>query len=977
MQNREKPSELLNGLNPEQARAVEHLFGPQLIVAGAGTGKTTVITRRIAWLLEQRLAQPTEILALTFTEKAAAEMEERIDRLLPYGMLDVWISTFHAFGQRLLERHALDIGLPVDFKVLTETDAWLLLRRNFEKLELDYYRPLGSPVRFLHALIRHFSRAKDELVTPADYEDYAKSLQLDSDRERGGAAGEAGQEAKRAAEVARSFAVYQKLLVDHGSLDFGDLINYALELFRRRPAILARYRKQFKYIMVDEFQDTNYAQYQLLKLLAGSESNLTVVGDDDQSIYKFRGASVSNILKFKEDHPKAAQVSLVKNYRGRQNLLDLAYDFIQANNPERLEVKLKIDKRLEAQVPGAGVMSLIKYRDYHQEADAVVKRIVEIQKRTACAWSDFAVLLRANDSAEEFTQALARAGIPAIQLSRKGLYRKPAVLDVLAYFRLLDNYHESSAMFRVLSLPLFQFSHDDLARLTSSAHRKAYSIYEALKHPELTRELTSSGQESAGKLLSTIDKHTTLARERSVSELYVTVVHDLGLDKLAAGQSNEAGLSYLDQFYRKVQDFVSAEGASRLRDFMEVVEMEISSGEQGSLDFDPDAGPDAVNIVTVHSAKGLEYRFVFLPGLIDKRFPAIAHGEPIELPGKLVRDILPEGDFHLAEERRLFYVALTRAKEGLFFSYATDYGGASERKPSVFLKELGSALKPEDGAAGKSVPTQPLPQKSGPPKYALPKTHSFTSVAAFKRCALEYKYIYLLKLPRPGSAPLSFGQTIHRTLENYLKFYQQTAGKEQGELFGAKKNSGGAQTLPPLSKLEEFYREAWVDDWFPDKISKETYRKRGMELLQMVHQRFVADPPRPKYLEQNFKLGLSDYVFTGKIDRADNCAAGLRIIDYKTGKHHENLEKADREQLLIYQCAAQEFLKEPVASLEYWYFNDKVEIVKFLGTDKEVEAVKADLVDTMDRIAEAVARDSFAEIHTRQARHTCEFEDLA
>jgi DNA helicase-2/ATP-dependent DNA helicase PcrA len=674
-----------------------------LIVAGAGTGKTTVITRRIAWILEQRLAQPNEILALTFTEKAAAEMEERIDRLLPYGMLDVWISTFHAFGQRLLERHALDIGLPVDFKLLTETGAWLMLRRNFDKLKLDYYRPLGSPFRFIRALIKHFSRAKDELVTPNDYEDYAKSLRLDNDREHND---ETAQEAQRVSEVARAYAIYQQLLVDNGSLDFGDLINYTYELLRRRPAVLARYRKQFKYIMVDEFQDTNYAQYQLLKLLAGPTSNLTVVGDDDQSIYKFRGASVSNILKFKEDYPHATQVTLIRNYRGRQNLLDLAYNFIQANNPERLEVKLKIDKRLLAQAPGLGVINLTKYRDYHQEAEAIADRIVKIQKQTGCAWSDFAVLLRANDSAEEFSQALERIGVPVIQLSRKGLYRKPPVLDVLAYFRLLDNYHESSAIFRVLSLPVFQFTHDDLAYLTLTANQKTCSIYEVLKAPETQHKLSASGAESAIKLLRFIEKHTAMARNRSVSELYVTVVYDLNLDKLA--DKRGAGLNYLDQFYRKIQDFVSTAHDFRLRDFMEAVDMEIASGEQGSLDFDPDIGPDAVSIVTVHSAKGLEYRFVFLPGLIDKRFPAVARGEPIELPEKLVRDILPQGDFHLAEERRLFYVALTRAKEGLFLSYASDYGGLSERKPSVFLKELGDSLRTEEVLFRKREPVQTI-----------------------------------------------------------------------------------------------------------------------------------------------------------------------------------------------------------------------------------------------------------------------------
>jgi len=972
-----KSSELLNGLNQEQAAAVTHTEGPLLIVAGAGTGKTTVITRRIAWLIEQRLAKPGEILALTFTEKAAGEMEERIDRLLPYGYLDVWISTFHAFGQRLLERHALDIGLPVNFKLLSATGSWLLLRRNLEKLELDYYRPLGSPARFLHALLRHFSRAKDELVTPEEYFQYAKNLQLDHDQERKSQFSEEASEAARVFEAAKAYSVYQKLLLENGSLDFGDLINYTLRLFKKRPAILDRYQRQFKYILVDEFQDTNYAQFELVGLLARPKNALTVVGDDDQSIYKFRGASVSNILKFKETYPGAKQVALTKNYRSRQNLLDLAYKFIQSNNPERLEVKLKIDKRLRAERPGQAAVEFNKYQDFHHEAKGVAEKILALKtKNPSISWSDFAVLLRANDSAEIFTESLERAGVPVTQLSRRGLYRKPVISSVLAYFRLLDNYHESRALFRVMNLPLFAFSHDDLAALTAYTARKAVSVYEALKSPEALKNLQTSGKESAARLLALIEKHAGFAREHAVSEVYVKVVEDL---KLAQGGKTESAAildsSYLDQFYRKLQDFCATENSRSLKDFMEVLELELSSGEQGSLELDTDIGPDTVKIITVHSAKGLEFGHVFLPGLVDKRFPAINRGEPIELPEPLVRDILPEGDVHIQEERRLFYVAMTRARDGLYFSYAADYGGASERKPSVFLKELD-----QKSALNSPPPLSPmpsLPREAREVKLTLPKTHSFTSVSTFKKCALEYKYTYLLKIPRPGSAAMSFGQTVHRTLENYLKFYQQAREQAQGDLFSPGSRKQKFFQLPPLAKLEDFYREAWVDDWFLDKIQKEEYKKRGLRVLAGIFEHFKTDAPQPKYLEQKFKLGLGEYAFTGKIDRADETGGGLRVIDYKTGTARQKLEKVDKEQLFIYQLAAGEFLREKVVKLEYWYFNDKVEILESLGTPADLENVKSELIGILDQIAEAVRQDSFSQIHQKQSkRHNCEFEDF-
>jgi DNA helicase-2/ATP-dependent DNA helicase PcrA len=352
-------SSLLKNLNNEQLAAVKYTDGPLLIVAGAGTGKTTVITRRIAHLIEQNLAKPEEILALTFTDKAATEMQERVDLLLPIGYVDTWISTFHSFCERILKNHALDIGLPNDFELLDGTKQWMLVHKNFEKFDLDYYRPLGNPSKFISALLSHFSKCKDEVITPEEYLKHAEELTLFSDspqplpnpplKKGGGDAvasssspfeerpGEVPKidliEISRLQEVANAYHVYQKLLLDNSCLDFGDLINYTLELFKKRPNILKYYQNRFKYIMVDEFQDTNFAQYQLVKMLAGENQNIAVVGDDDQSIYKFRGASFSNILKFKDNFPKLKEITLVENYRSTKNILDLSYKFIQQNNP--------------------------------------------------------------------------------------------------------------------------------------------------------------------------------------------------------------------------------------------------------------------------------------------------------------------------------------------------------------------------------------------------------------------------------------------------------------------------------------------------------------------------------------------------------------------------------------------------------------------------------------------------------------------
>jgi len=329
-------------LNNEQKKAVEHTGSPLLIIAGAGTGKTTVITQKIGWLIERGLAKSDEILALTFTEKAAGEMAERADMLLPYGYFDLWIMTFHGFCEKVLQQHGLDIGLPTNFKLLNEFGQWALIKKNLEKFDLDYYRPLGNQTKFISALLQHFSRAKDEDISPADYLKYAEGLQENMDTMLSGKE-IAEQEIARINEVANAYHVYQQLLLDNSALDFGDLINYTLRLFRERPAILAKFQKQFKYVLVDEFQDTNWNQYKLIKMLKPTGDNLTAVCDDDQSVYRFRGASMSNVLQFRKDYPNSESVVLKENYRNAQNILDLTYDFIQLNNPNRLEHQFKND----------------------------------------------------------------------------------------------------------------------------------------------------------------------------------------------------------------------------------------------------------------------------------------------------------------------------------------------------------------------------------------------------------------------------------------------------------------------------------------------------------------------------------------------------------------------------------------------------------------------------------------------------------
>lgn len=951
--------EILKDLNKEQKQAATHDKGPLLIVAGAGTGKTTVITRRIAWLINQKKAEPDEILALTFTDKSAGEMEERVDKLMPYGYVDLWISTFHSFAERVLKQHALDIGLSNDFKLLNTTEQWLLVRENLEKFNLDYYKPLGNPTKFIHALLTHFSRAKDELIFPEDYLEYAEEMQLNRDSE------DQAEEKNRLLEVANAYHVYQQILLNNNALDFGDLVNYTLQLFKKRPNILEKIRQQFKYIMVDEFQDTNWAQYELIKIIAAPNNNLTVVGDDDQSIYKFRGASISNILQFKKDYPKSEKIVLTSNYRSAQEILDLSYNFIKLNNPNRLEEAENINKELKSQLESRGEIKHIHKENLSQEVEAVGEKIMEIKKKDKEAvWSDFAILVRANSNALPFSSYFKKGGTPYQFLALRGLYNKPIVLDIINYFKLLDNYHESTALYRILTLPFLDISQEDIAKLVYESKRNTWSLYEALKKIDTIKDITDPAREKIKNFLNQINKHAMLAREKNTSEVLMHFLKDSGylgyLNKQNISPEKESlnreKLNHLQQFYKKITDFENSYSNPTLNEFMSLLNLELESGEEGSLAFDVDAGPDMVKIMTMHAAKGLEFKYVFIPNLVDRRFPTTERRDPIILPDDLIKETLPEGDIHLQEERRLMYVAMTRAKQGLYLTSASDYGGARKKKISRFLMELGFEILEDNNNSGKKedvarrMELEKKSQSQKEKKFVLPKKFSFTQLAGFSKCPLQYKFSHILKIPVFGKPTFSFGKTMHNTLQKFFEIYIEKSEAKQSNIFG--ENIKNKNNLPSPDKLLKIFEENWIDEWYRSFNQKEEYRKKGINSLKEFYNQIKNNPPQVMYVEKGFNIKIGKYTLKGRIDRVDRVEGGIEIIDYKTGKSKNKLSLEDKKQLLIYQIAAEEVLGEKPQKLTYHYLDDNKQL-SFLGKDKEIDKIKQEVLEQINKISQS------------------------
>ncbi len=972
------PIDLLK-LNKEQKEAVLHDKGPLLIVAGAGTGKTTVITQRIVNLIEKKLVTPEEILAVTFTEKAASEMEERVDKLLEIGYVDLWISTFHSFCERMLRENALDIGLPPDFKILDNTSGWLLSRQNLDKFDLNYYKALGNPTKFIQALISHFSHCKDQEVYPENYLEYAEGLKTRDD-------GPEDAETERIKEVAEAYHVYQQILLENSALDFGDLINYCLKLFKKRPLILKKYREKFKYILVDEFQDTNWSQYELIKLLAVPNNNLCVCADDDQAIYRWRGASFSNIVQFSKDFPKAKQISLIKNYRSSQNILDQSYAFIKQNNPDRLEFQTKVNKKLVADDKEKGIIEHMHAKNLDQEVGNTLKKILEILKKNKEAvYNDFAILVRANDSAIPFTRALERAGIPYQFLASRGLYSKPVILDIISYFKLLDNYHEGTAVYRILSLAVLGIADTDVAIITQYCRKKTKSLFDALQELALIPGVSAKTQEKVAFILSLVKKHSQMAREKSVSEILVAFLEDSGYLKHLIDKNEIEKIDLLSQFYKKVKSFEETAIEPTLKNFMEEMNLELESGEEGKLEFDPEAGPDMIKVMTIHGAKGLEFKYVFLVNMVDKRFPTIERKDPIELPDDLIKDIKPKGDVHLQEERRLCYVAMTRAKKGLYFTSADDYGGQRKKKLSRFLTEMGYKENfqfPISNFQNELTDKKPKPierlKKKVQPQY-LPEHFSYSQLAAFEKCPLQYKFGFILRVPTRGKAVFSFGKTMHNTLYEFLKLANGGKKAEQKDLFGGKQKHSDILKKTRINKFDELvkiYERNWIDEWYETQKQKDEYYKKGKEIIKDFYTQFEKNPPKilkisdALALELPFNLKIGDYTLFGVIDRIDEDKGGVIIVDYKTGQSKDKLDSEVKEQLLIYQIAAQEVLHLKPKQLAYYYLDDG-KITSFLGSDKDLQDQKTKITEEIEKIKNS----EFEPTPGWQCQY-CDFKDI-
>ena len=935
---------------------MEYTGGPILVVAGAGTGKTRVITERIKWLIENKKAKPCEILSLTFTEKAAAEMQDRVDLAMPLGYEEPWLSTFHSFAERLLREEGLEIGLDTSYKILTPPQAWLFVRQNLFKFDLKHYRPLGNPTKFISAMLTLFSRAQDEDVSPREFLEYTKNVAAgpwpartgDGGADQGSAATSPSpsskENAEKTLELANAYQTYQNLKVAESCLDFGDLISWSLRLFRQRASILKKYQDQFKYILIDEFQDTNYAQYQLIKLLAPLDKNpeLMVVGDDFQSIYKFRGASVSNILTFQKDYSQAETIILNKCYRSPQKILDAAHKLIKNNEPDTLEIKLGINKDLISQ-KGAGATPEITHTSTGtNEAEEVVKKIVGLREESASGgWKDFAILARANNHLDPFVTALKRRGVPYQLIGNRGLFDQEEVRDVVAILKVLANPEDSVNLYRLLNIEVLKTDPRKIAAWLNLARRKRQSLWEVLN------AVVETGHAPSLQIVPTIKKHRQDIAKKPVTLLAFNFLTEIGYIKpLLEEESieNMLKIKNLNLFFDKIKNFESEAPEPNVIEFVNYLDLMIEAGESPAQAEIEDI--DTVNLLTVHAAKGLEFPVVFLVNLVSDRFPTRNRKDKLPLPDALVKDILPEGDVHIQEERRLFYVGCTRAKERLFLSWADNYGGKRQKRPSGFIKELGMRDEEYRGEEVKNKKLEPLSLFDIKPdvSYSIsdrrpdktPKFVSYSQLETFSQCPLKYKYRYVLRLPTPPSHVLSFGQTIHRTLRDF----------HREDLF----NPPEADRKPPdVNRLLELYQHHWLPEGYESKEHQQKRFEEGQEVLKEYFTKHKGSLGEPVQLEKKFTLRVGGVPLIGSIDRVDKLPdGGFEIVDYKTGKVKEQKYVDKDAQLSIYALGAKEALGIEPKSLALYF----VEENKKVSTTRSPEQLSKKREEIKEQIEE-------------------------
>src|SRR5579872_6967089 len=934
-----------------QRQAIEHISGPMLVVAGAGTGKTSVLTHRIERLVGEGHAHPDEILALTYTVNAADEMRDRVRRLL--GGKTVQARTFHDYCLDLLKRAHKDFG------VLDDKDLWIYLRRRIRELNLEHYIRAANIGQFLNDLLDFLSRCHDELVTPEKYADYVdrlerrevpiprvvKSKTVLSDDEVLG----------RCGEISRVFSTMEKWLLDGNLGTFSHMITRAHALLDHDPAILADARSHARFILADEFQDANFAQIKILARLAGSDGNLFAVGDPDQSIYRFRGASSEAFQLFHRNFPNSKLVVLEKNRRSTTSILRTAFEVIDQNPPvfarnaqgtlayQRAPLQSARDEEAtkNGMQPVNSPVTAIILKDRNSEAADLIAHIRETQRKLKCRWSDFGILYRSHYHRDEVVQEFAEAGIPFV-IESMDVSDTPEARDLFACLNAVVSSGDDVSWFRVAALPCFQVDPEQLRQTMRAIARdnresQVVPLSAALDRVHGGAAVLAAVQQAREQI------QRLNARGRAALEI---IVAQFSLDRTSPVL--QAALQFVEGWEKKK--------INKTTDLEELVDYLEYFREAGGVIPLLSSSDNAVRLLTVHGAKGLEFPHVFILRVSSPAFPCSFKETLVAFPRELRDpDSLTQSDdktLHGEEERRLFYVAMTRARDSLRL-YAREGTGKTDKTPPGYLRELinnrsaapyframpaGGAQATLDLAAAAS-PLYPNESQTNlwfelPVLDGLQKRLSASAVDTYERCGLRFKLERDWKIPGRPAAAMQYGAAIHRVLKTYFDSVRLGRPKTDDELIA-------------------LFRQDLTDAKIQEQYQFELYEQQGLtQLRDFLGAARSIPSDQVLHTEESFEIRLGEITVVGRIDRIDSRPDGsVAIVDYKTGKARDQENADESLQLSLYAIAAKEKWGYKVGALIFHNLEENVPVITtrtesdLLAARQRVESAAVGIAD--------------------------------
>jgi DNA helicase II / ATP-dependent DNA helicase PcrA len=946
-----------------QRAAIEYVHGPVLVIAGAGTGKTSVLTHRIEHLVREGYAQPHEILALTYTNNAAIEMRGRLRGLL--GGKEVHATTFHDYCLDLLRR------VHKDFGVLDEQDLWIYLRRRMRELGLEYFVRAANVGQFLKDLLKFVDRCHDELVAPEKYAAYvarlergevpiprvAKSKEILDDAEVLG----------RCREIARVFRTLEQWLCEEKLGTFSHMITRAYELLRTDEQTLSEARSRARFILADEFQDANFAQIKILSLLAGKDANLFAVGDPDQAIYRFRGASSAAFELFRHTFPASKVIALEKNRRSTTPILRCAFALIDKNPPvfgktdgafsyhrtplqsAREEEAARIGRQLPAPPVSVTVLSMKE-----AEGPDLVSLIRDGQKKSKCKWSDFAILYRSHFHRDDVVQELAEAEIPFV-IECMDVSDTPEVRDLFACLNAIVSPGDDVSLFRVAALPGFhvnpeQFRQVLRAKAKDSRDGPVIPLFSVLTQVDGGEEVLRAVDRARREI------HTKDANARAALDV---IINEFGLD--TRSPALQGALNWVSAWEQKK--------VNKTTDLEELVDYLGYFREAGGvIALQPREGRDAVRLMTVHGAKGLEFPHVFILRANANSFPSSYKETLVAFPPELRDpDSVTEDDdqtLHRQEERRLFYVAMTRARDSLRI-YARQGRGKVNKNPDGYTRELieHKGLAPWLKVACASGSQQRLDIFAAASPNALPESRttgwlelpvlaglharlSASAIDTYERCGLQFKLDRDWRLAAKPAAAMQYGAAMHRVLKTYFDSVQLGRPKTDDELI-------------------ELFRRDLADSRIQESYQHELYEKQGIEQLQTFLTSTLASAPRVLHTEQSFEIQVGKTTVVGRIDRIDALAdGGVSVIDYKTGKARDQEDADASLQLSLYAIAAAQKWGYRVGSLIFYNLAENVPV----ATTRSA----AQLTIARERVQSAAAGIAAGDFRAKPGMH-CDF----